>query len=78
MTNIPYTLPRLMTPNEVADILKVTPATIRNMIRRGDLPAVQLPGRRGIYRIPAHALSALMGESPIEARGNDGLTNINS
>lgn len=73
----PYPIPRMMTPNEVADILQVTPATVRNMIRRGDLTAVKMPGPRGIYRIPAHAIHALMGnnDTPIEARGSDGLGN---
>lgn len=62
-------IPPLLTPAEVADILKVSPATVRNMIRRGHLPAHKFPGTRGIYRIPATALNALLGnESNVEAR----------
>jgi len=47
---------KLLTPNEVAEHLRVTPATVRNLIRRGDLPAFQLPGSRGIYRIEEQTL----------------------
>jgi len=71
----PPPIPQFLTPTEVAEILQVTTATIRNMIRRGDLPGVKLPGPRGIYRIPAHAIHAMLNENqtPIEARGVDGL-----
>ena len=62
----------MYTPNEVADMLKVSPATVRNMIRRGHLPATKFPGTRGIYRIPATALNALLDtETQVEVRGSD-------
>lgn len=48
------------TPKEIAEILKVTTSTIRNMIKRGDLRAVQLKGGRGIYRIPTSELDRMM------------------
>ncbi len=48
------------TPKEISKILKVTTATIRNMIKRGDLRAVQLKGGRGIYRIPTSELDRIM------------------
>ena len=51
-----------LTPKQCAEILQVSPATIRNMIKRGDLIAAQLKGGRGIYRIPVESLSALMGK----------------
>lgn len=61
-----------LTPKQCAEILQVSPATIRNMIKRGDLEAAQLKGGRGIYRIPVESLSALMGQdlpsTPTESR----------
>jgi len=48
------------TPKEISKILKVTTSTIRNMIKRGDLRAVQLKGGRGIYRIPSSELDRIM------------------
>ena len=57
-----FSYPEVLTPKEVADILKVTPATVRNMIKRGDLDAIQLKGGRGIYRIPSKALITIMGQ----------------
>lgn len=42
----------LYKPNEVAQMLRVTPATIRNMIKSGVLPALKLgTGQRPHYRI---------------------------
>ena len=42
----------LYKPNEVAQMLRVTPATIRNMIKSGHLPAVKLGTKqRPHYRI---------------------------
>ena len=57
----PNALPQMLTPSEVAKFLKVSPATVRNMIKRGDLDAIQLKGGRGIYRIPLSAIKSLMG-----------------
>ena len=58
---IPTNRPSLYTVEEVAQELRVTPATVRNMIRRGDLHAIQLKSGCGLYRIPATALHALLG-----------------
>ena len=65
-------IPPLLTATEVADQLQVTTATVRNLIRAGQLPAIKLPGRRGVYRIPATALNALVQDcqTPIEVRGD--------
>jgi excisionase family DNA binding protein len=42
----------LYKPNEVAQMLRVTPATVRNMIKSGQLPALKLgSGPRPFYRI---------------------------
>tara|TARA_R100000654_G_scaffold56755_2_gene83152 strand:- start:89 stop:604 length:516 start_codon:yes stop_codon:yes gene_type:complete len=49
------------TPKEISKILKVTPATIRIMIKRGDLRAFQLKGARGSYRIPSTELQRMLG-----------------
>jgi len=60
-----------LTPKQCADVLQVSPATIRNMIKRGELDALQLKGGRGVYRIPVASLNALMGKdlpSQIESR----------
>lgn len=69
---IPSNIPPMLTPTEVADRLQVTTATVRNWIRAGHLLAIQTPGRRGVYRIPATALNALIqnNQTPVEVRGN--------
>ncbi len=56
---------RLYKPKEVAQTLRVSDATIRNMIRRGDLPAIKLPGSR-TYRITEETLSEFLKGSPIK------------
>jgi excisionase family DNA binding protein len=49
----------LLSTNEVASLLGVTAQTVRNMVRSGDLPGVQLGGHRGRpLRISASALNA--------------------
>ena len=54
-------IPTYLTPVQVAKILQVSPATVRNMIKRGDLDAIQLKGGRGIFRVPLDAIHNLMG-----------------
>lgn len=44
---------------EVADLLGVRPATVRRLVRSGQLPALRL-GR--ILVVPTHALRARLGE----------------
>jgi len=48
------------TPKEIASVLKVSTATIRNMIKRGDMQALQLKGGRGIYRVPSTELQRML------------------
>ena len=60
--------PELLSVKEVASILNCTQATVRNMIRRGDIDARPLPnktGRRTIYRIPITELRFYMGDTPL-------------
>lgn len=52
-----HTVPELLTPAQVAEILRCTPRTVHNLIQDGRLPAVRV-GRR--YRIPRSALDALL------------------
>jgi excisionase family DNA binding protein len=52
---------------EVADLLRVSPASVRRWISRGRLPAVRrkLPGGadgNGHYLVPRHAVLALLEE----------------
>tara|TARA_R100001510_G_scaffold5205_1_gene4139 strand:- start:29 stop:544 length:516 start_codon:yes stop_codon:yes gene_type:complete len=49
------------TPREISSLLKVCPATVRNMIKRGDMKALQLKGGRGVYRIPSTELQRMLG-----------------
>jgi excisionase family DNA binding protein len=49
----------LLSTHEVASLLGVTAQTVRNMVRNGDLPGVQLGGHSGRpLRISASALNA--------------------
>jgi excisionase family DNA binding protein len=47
----------LLTPNEVAELLRVHPATVTRWIRLGLIEAMRLPG--GTYRIPRSELERL-------------------
>ena len=47
-------------PGEVANIFRVSPVSVRNMIHRGDLKAVRLPGPRGGYRISRSEIEKLL------------------
>jgi len=49
---------RLITPQEAADLLRVSPHTITNWINDGLVPYVELPanGKRKNYRLPLGAL----------------------
>jgi excisionase family DNA binding protein len=47
---------RLLTARDVADLLGVSPETVLRWTRRGDLPAIKLPG--GAIRYREHELDA--------------------
>ena len=53
-------VPEFLTCKEVGKILKCSPATVRNMIVRGDLEGIRLKTGRGMYRVPIQALNTLM------------------
>jgi len=42
---------RLLTIDEVARLLGLTPRSVRNKIRRGQIPALQLGGKRNAIRV---------------------------
>lgn len=48
----------LLTTQQVATLLNVTPATVRAMVRRGELPAVRLSAR--VVRYRPEAVQALL------------------
>jgi len=72
---IPNHLPQLLTCEECARLLRVTPATVRNMIRDERLHAIQLTGGRGIYRVPLSALETLLGNDQTHAQSETRSTN---
>lgn len=48
---------RFMTPDEVADVLRVTVSQVYTLMRSGQLTAVKI-GRRGVWRVSPDALAA--------------------
>ena len=62
---------RFMTPDEVADVLRVTVSQVYTLMRSGQLHAVKI-GRRGIWRVSPDALSAYITrlESDAHARSS--------
>lgn len=51
---------QLLTTQEVAELLRVSPRTVQNWIKRDQVPFLELPG--GEYRLPlAGLLEALKG-----------------
>jgi len=66
---IPTNRPSHLTVEEVAQELRVTPATVRNMIKRGNLHAIQL-GERGSFRIPLASFQAFVGLPPTPEHRN--------
>lgn len=47
--------PEVLTSDEAADLLRITPETIRRMVRRGDLSAQRIGGRIRITRASLQA-----------------------
>lgn len=53
--------PSYLKPTEVAQILKVTPQTVRSMCDRGELDHIRIgTGKRTTYRIQRRALDSLL------------------
>lgn len=55
-------MPKFYTPQEIAEILKVTDKTVRNWIRSGELDAVVV-GKS--YRIPEESIKNLIKKSEV-------------
>ena len=55
------TKPEMLTVDEVAEVLRVHPATIRRMIKRGEMPAVRV-GR--LWRVDASVTRATLVTQP--------------
>lgn len=58
--------PVLMTAVEVAELLRVDPATIRRWASEGQLPAIRLPGKRAL-RFRRSDVDALLVDPTREA-----------
>ena len=59
----------LLTVQDVAATLRVTPDTVRHYIREGALEAIRLPG--GSFRIPEEQVAALAGSPTAVGRQED-------
>lgn len=59
------TLPDLLTVREVADLLRVSPLTIKRWGKRGKLPAIRI-NSRGDRRYKKEAVLWLLGLTPEE------------
>ena len=57
----------LLTPRAVADLLDVSPETVLRWTRRGDIPAIRLPG--GAIRYREDELDAWIEERATPRRG---------
>ena len=57
---------RFMTPDEVADVLRVTVSQVYTLMRSGQLSAVKI-GRRGIWRVSPEALTAYITRLELDA-----------
>lgn len=53
----PTTAPRVLTPRELANFLKVSPATVRRLLRRGELPHINVGNR--VRFVPGEVLEKL-------------------
>lgn len=58
---------RLLTAREVAGMLGVSPETVLRWVRRGELPAIRLPG--GAIRFEEAAIEAKLQEWATTTRG---------
>jgi excisionase family DNA binding protein len=58
---------RLLTARAVADVLDVSPETVLRWIRRGELPAIRLPG--GAIRLRRDEVERWLQERATASRG---------
>ena len=62
MSTLEYT--RLLMISETAERLKVSTVTVRRLIRRGELPAVQLGGKGSAVRVAEAELNHWLYANP--------------
>jgi len=62
------TAPTLLDVHQVATQLGYHPATVREMARRGEIPAMKLGGRTSPYRFRQSSIDAFLAAA--EARNN--------
>jgi excisionase family DNA binding protein len=60
---MPTTTSTLLTPEEAAGVLRVSPMTVRRLIRQGRLPAARVGGQ---YRLSSDALERVLTTAPNE------------
>lgn len=53
---------KLLTPLEVADMLRVKESTVRDWFRKGKMQGIKLPG--GDLRIKESTLNEILGKQP--------------
>lgn len=58
---------RFMTPDEVADVLRVSVSQVYTLMRSGQLTAVKI-GRRGVWRVSPEALATYVADLEARAR----------
>jgi excisionase family DNA binding protein len=64
--------PELMTVDDTAGTLGLSPPTVRRLIREGVLPAVQLGGKGHALRIRRADINRLLEPQPTAAGSNRG------
>jgi excisionase family DNA binding protein len=62
---------RMLKVNEVADMVRVDPETVRRWLRAGELRGVRVGPGRGSYRIPESEVERMLTPEPAETEGAD-------
>lgn len=68
MNDLLQNYPAALSISDVAEILNITPATVRRHIKNKDLPYIRI-GR--LVRIPKDSLIAYLHGDPAKQRGNE-------
>lgn len=61
-------MPKFLSVGDVADILGVTPPTVRRMIERKELRAITWGNKRQTVRVPLDAINELLGSDQTQAQ----------
>ena len=69
-------LVRLLTPNQVSEVLSVKPATVRKWIQAGKIPAVKLGRMWRINEADLFAIADRPAPEPSQARGRRALERL--